>query len=234
MWGSFPNPPCVCFALPTPGNCSLLPLWKLLLILMTLLLGTLQLPSNTAAKSTALDFLKDREPPSHKLALTGTYHSVCHRAHNQVTAELPHPSSWSNSAGKGRFVLLLCGISLYCDNGLQPSFKQTYMKERNDTENRFSSSSNFTCVFCRSFHCTCNLGCISSWFFVLFFFLILDTSFWQILSCFFSQSEVTGQRHQSYNWVCTTIPTQCCWLAEITPCLPWHSWDQILADYGLT
>lgn len=75
--------------------------------------------------------------------------------------------------------------SLYCDNGLQPSFKQTYMKERNDTENRFSSSCNFTCVFCRSFHCTCNLGCISSWFFVLVFFLILDTSFWQILSCFF-------------------------------------------------
>lgn len=109
MWGSFPNPPCFCFALPAPSNCSLLPLWKLLLILITLLLGTLQLPSNPAAKSTALDFLKDREPPSHKLALTGTYHSVCHRAHNQVTDELPHPSSWSNSAGKGRFVLLLCG-----------------------------------------------------------------------------------------------------------------------------
>lgn len=63
-----------------PGDCSLLPPWKLLLILITLLLGTLQLPSNITLKSTALDFLKDRVSPSCTVAPTGTHYSLHHGA----------------------------------------------------------------------------------------------------------------------------------------------------------
>ena len=71
----------LCFPHRAPGNRSLLPPWKLLLILITLLLGILQLPSNTTLKSTALDLLKDRIPPSCKLAPTGTHHSLHHTVH---------------------------------------------------------------------------------------------------------------------------------------------------------
>lgn len=54
----------LCSPRHTPGHSSLLPPWKLLLILITTLLAMLQLPRNIQIKSTASGFLKSRASPS--------------------------------------------------------------------------------------------------------------------------------------------------------------------------
>lgn len=73
-----------------------------------------------------------------------------------------------------RFSCCFVAFPLYRHNGSQPSFKQTYVKERNETENRFNSSSNCACVFCRSFHYTCNPECISSFCCCCFCFVVAE------------------------------------------------------------
>lgn len=97
------------FVLHTPHcNCSLLPPWKLLLILITLLLGTLQLPSNITLESKVLLFLKDGVSLSHKLTLTGIHYYLYHGAREPV---IKWTQSWATPSlcmvkevpGKGGF-----------------------------------------------------------------------------------------------------------------------------------
>lgn len=97
-----------------PGNRSLLPPWKLLLILITPLLGMLQLPRNITLKSTALDFLKDRVSAS--LNLVPTTVSTTEPTSqwlSRLTAELPHPSAWPRRCRKRCREREVCPVALW-------------------------------------------------------------------------------------------------------------------------